>query len=158
MSPAEITQQLGLQSLTRRAWVSHPPFSLLPLPLGQIAGTSLTPTLTVHPIHLRHHRRRSLRGSGVARWRSPEDEPRLSGYNHETRGVYVGAREKYHWKSANGLMMTMAGVLREADLEVRFRCFVCSLHGSYFSSLLAFICSFFWRHVKIAVSPFSYQL
>lgn len=30
--------------------------------------------------------------------------------------------------------------------------FVCSLHGSYFSSLLALHLFFLWRHVKIAVS------
>lgn len=146
MSPAEITQQLGLQSLTRRAWVSSSP-------RDSIYGTSLT--RPVHPIHLRHHRRRPLRGSGVARRRSPEDEPRLSGYNHETRVVYVGAREKYRGKSANdGLMMTMAGVLREAS-TVSVLC--------VFSPRLLFLFAvslhllFLWRHVKIAVSPFQYH-
>ena len=48
MSPAEITQQLGLQSLTRRAWVSFFFFFFL-------LWTNSMLTRLVHPIHLRHH-------------------------------------------------------------------------------------------------------
>lgn len=47
MSPAEITQQLGLQSLTRRAWVSDILIYLIP--------TRLLNAPLVHPIYLRHH-------------------------------------------------------------------------------------------------------
>ena len=47
MSPAEITQQLGLQSLTRRSWVSDP---LSPITLWRSPLTRL-----VHPIYLRYH-------------------------------------------------------------------------------------------------------
>jgi hypothetical protein len=65
MSPAEITQQLGLQSLTRRAWVSlisSPIISaplIFPFPtpgggLGVHVANSPSP-LPVHPIYLRHH-------------------------------------------------------------------------------------------------------
>jgi hypothetical protein len=64
MSPAEITQQLGLQSLTRRAWVSlissphyysfdisllHPRF------VFAIHVANSSPLFPVHPIYLRHH-------------------------------------------------------------------------------------------------------
>jgi hypothetical protein len=49
MSPAEITQQLGLQSLTRRAWVSLFFFKLY----SSLSSSMLT--RLVHPIHLRHH-------------------------------------------------------------------------------------------------------
>ena len=48
MSPAEITQQLGLQSLTRRPWVSFSPLT----PTG--IDTNMSPP-TVHPVDLRHH-------------------------------------------------------------------------------------------------------
>lgn len=57
MSPAEITQQLGLQSLTRRQWVSEPPIGI---------AYHLLIFAIVHSIHLCHHWRRSLRGLGVA--------------------------------------------------------------------------------------------
>lgn len=44
--------------------------------------------------------------------------------------------------------------LREA-MDMVPVCFVCSLHGSYFSSLLALHLFFLRRHVKIAVSPWT---
>lgn len=53
MSPAEITQQLGLQSLTRRAWVSiidHPRISFF------CSRLQFPDFLPVHPIDLRYHR------------------------------------------------------------------------------------------------------
>jgi hypothetical protein len=49
MSIAEITQQLGLQSLTRRAWVCFQSV-VSRLTSGLDANLSL-----VHPIHLRYH-------------------------------------------------------------------------------------------------------
>lgn len=67
MNAAEITDKLGLHSLRQRNWCAAvmscslcapPPACLrlcLPLP-------SLVPRPQVHPVHVRHHRRRSLRG------------------------------------------------------------------------------------------------
>lgn len=43
MSPAEITQQLGLQSLTRRAWVSGNPRSGLSMHLLTTPSSSFNP-------------------------------------------------------------------------------------------------------------------
>lgn len=77
MSPAEITQQLGLQSLTRRAWVSGIPIEIVDYPLT---------VPLVHPIHLCHHWRRSLRGPGVARRCAPESQPRVRVYNAISKG------------------------------------------------------------------------
>lgn len=59
MNAAEITDKLGLHSLRQRAWVGSPPF-------WQKSYRRLTCAYAVHPIHLRHLRRRSLRGPELA--------------------------------------------------------------------------------------------
>lgn len=72
MNAAEITDKLGLHSLRQRAWVStnEPP----PTASAHPSDNSFS---LVHPIHLRHIRRRSLRGSRMVEQLSPQGWPQL---------------------------------------------------------------------------------
>ena len=63
MNAAEITDKLGLHSLRQRAWVSWSNRFDLESPAN---------ALPVHPVHLRHLWRRSVRRSGVARHYPPQ--------------------------------------------------------------------------------------
>ena len=57
MNAAEITDKLGLHSLRQRAWVCEETIHL--------PGTNSLTVVAVHPIYLRHLRRRSIRGFGM---------------------------------------------------------------------------------------------
>lgn len=73
MNAAEITDKLGLHSLRQRAWVSPSVEYTLLLPQQRLTK----PPQTVHPIHLRYFRRRSLRGSGMVEQLSPQGRSQL---------------------------------------------------------------------------------
>ena len=69
MNAAEITDKLGLHSLRQRNWCAAVLSSLtrdaaLPPRVSSSCLTlpSLVPRPQVHPVDVRHHRRRSLRG------------------------------------------------------------------------------------------------
>jgi len=64
MNAAEITDKLGLHSLRQRAWVSRY--------ASDLAFSNPLTTLLVHSIHLRHFRRRSLRGSRMVEQFAPQ--------------------------------------------------------------------------------------
>lgn len=71
MNAAEITDKLGLHSLRQRAWVRFP-FSTL------ASRRTIADDAAVHPIHLRHLRRWSLRGSRMAQQLPAQGWPQLS--------------------------------------------------------------------------------
>jgi hypothetical protein len=76
MNAAEITDKLGLHSLRQRAWVRNNEMR---------ASRCLANKLPVHPVYLRHIRRRSVRGSRVVEQLAPQGRPQLSYFAHVGR-------------------------------------------------------------------------
>lgn len=77
MNAAEITDKLGLHSLRQRAWVSRP---------STTAQQRNANPSTVHPVYLRYLRRRSVRGSRVARHYPPQGGTPVDGYLEASAG------------------------------------------------------------------------
>ncbi len=111
MNAAEITDKLGLHSLRQRAWVSQ--FVALP------NSESPTNFSTVHPIYLRHIRRWSLRGFGMARklapkgW-SPVNLWRHSSFDHDC--VLQVSSEQSNVHITNLFSISVMGAPRESNL------------------------------------------
>ena len=79
MNAAEITDKLGLHSLRQRAWVSRP-FYVQYKWLCELANGD-----PVHPIDVRHLRRRALRGPRMAQQLAAQSRPQLTPLPHHPR-------------------------------------------------------------------------